>query len=117
MGFLFFHSDRPRSLLVFLFYWFQQLLNSRIASSSFPHSLLNPNWNQDPIISITVISTPYNPSLKKNLTFPGPKKGSNNIFDFTEAQRKFASKAKVPKDLEELRVLVRTTFKFELASS
>lgn len=77
-----------------------------------PGRLLCPNWNQEPNIPVTVIQTLYNPFLEQNVAFPGPKKshGEEKQFQFTEQQREFASRAKVPRNLNELKVLVRTAF-------
>jgi hypothetical protein len=84
-------------------------INQQIETSSciLPRCLLLPDWNQEPIIPVTVIQTLYDPSLKQNMTFPGPKGSDEKIFQFTETQRQFASKAKVPNNLEELKDMVR----------
>jgi hypothetical protein len=72
--------------------------------------LLCPNWDQDPNISVTVIQTLYDPFLEQNVAFPGSKGSEEKLFQFTEQQREFASKGKVPGDLNELKVLVRNAF-------
>ena len=72
-----------------------------------PQSLLCPDWNQEAIIPVTVIHTLFDPFMAENISFPGPKERSEEmLFQFTEEQRQFASKAKVPKNLEELKLLV-----------
>ena len=69
--------------------------------------MLCPDWNQEPTTRVAVIKTLYNPSIDENVTFPGPKGNIERLFQFTEEQRSFASKAKVAKNLDELKALVR----------
>lgn len=62
-------------------------------------------------LQVTVVATQYDPSRAKNLLFPGPRKGRGDyseaiLFQFTETQRQLASKAKIPKNLLELKDLV-----------
>lgn len=79
-------------------------------SPTIPNALLHPDWNQEPMISVTVLQTLFDPLLVQNITFPGPKGSEEKLFQFTEQQRQFASKAKVPKNVEELKKLVRLGF-------
>ncbi|KAF8814837.1 hypothetical protein BYT27DRAFT_7219711 [Phlegmacium glaucopus] len=92
--------------------WASCFLNTINPSSSsiIPLPLLHPDWNQKPAAHVTIIQTQYDSLREENLTFPGPKKGSKSfteekLFEFTEAQRQFASRAKVPKDIDELEIL------------
>ena len=62
-----------------------------------PQCLLCPDWNQESTTQVAVIKTLYDPPIDENITFPGPKGNIKKLFQFTEKQRHFASKAKFAK--------------------
>lgn len=67
-------------------------------------SILNSDATKLP--DVYIIDTQYNPELKGNKRFNGPKKDRNAIFLFTEKERAKVERGRVANTLEEFKTLV-----------